>query len=141
MKIYFAHPVNLYGTKLESFLIQKIKEALPEYEVVNPADKEHGEGYERFKAETGNGMRYFEEVVLPSCAAGVFLAFRDGKLGAGIFKEVKWLYYHARSLWEIDVSGNVVWFNGPFYEVGRRTLSVDETRARIRDGAGKPRPF
>jgi len=141
MRLYFGHPITLYGKELETFLLTTIKEAFPDAVIVNPADKEHGDGYERFKAETGNGMRYFEEEVLPSCNGGVFIAFRDGKWGAGVFKELDFFHERGLSIWEIDVRGIITVLDGPFEAIRSRTLSVPETRLRIRDGKGNPLPF
>ena len=136
-RLYFGHPINAYGTDLERRLLERIAQAFPDWEVENPNQKKHDEGYERFKRETGSGMRYYTDEVLPSCQGGVFLPFRDGAWGAGVFKEAETIAAAGHPVWTITADGSVV-----AADLARvRVLTVDETRARIRDGLGKPAPF
>jgi hypothetical protein len=126
-KIYFGHPISFYNTPVQSFLIDKISLAFPETEIVNPGLKIHGENYKKWKAETGNGMNYFFQEVLPSCAGGVFLPFEDGMFGAGVFGEAKFLSGLDRLVCEIDFEGSI----SPFTLDESRCLSVEETRKRV----------
>lgn len=130
-KLYFAHPINTYNTKLERFLLAKIAERFPEYEIVNPNAPEHYAGYK------ARGMDYFTQDVLRGCKVCVFLAFRDGKIGRGVFTEVMTIVWcHLRAL-EIEPDGVIKDWT-PDYS---RRLTVEETRARIRNPDDSPKPY
>ena len=45
-KLYFGHPVNVYGTDLEKKLLEKIAADFPDWNIENPNQKNHQEGYE-----------------------------------------------------------------------------------------------
>jgi len=136
-KLYFGHPINVYDTTLESALLERISVAFPGWEVENPNQKKHDEGYERYKRETGRPMDYYTIEVLPSCDGGVFLPFRDGAWGAGVFKEAEAIAARGCPIWVISPEGEV-----RAVDLAKvRVLSVDETRVRIRDQDRRPLPF
>ena len=137
-KIYFGHPVNSYNTELEKILLSRIGLIFPGCDIVNPNSPEHERGYQERKASTGNGMDYFLKEVLPSCHCGVFLPFRDGKLGQGVYKEALQLSESGKSVFEISVKEE--FFTLDLTETSR-VLSVEETRARIRDVDGNLLPY
>lgn len=78
-RVYYAHPVSLYGTKQEDRDVSTLINL--GFEVVNPNHAIHQDGYER------SGMIYFTELVR-SCDALAFRAFPDGSIGAGIVYEI-----------------------------------------------------
>ncbi len=137
-RLYFGHPINVYGTELERRLLARIVSGFTGWEVENPNQPRHDEGYARYKRETGNGMDYYRKEVLPACRGGVFLPFRDGAWGAGVFAEAEAI---------ASRRGGRVWTIDPHGQVRRvdltkvRVLTVAETRARIRDASGRPAPF
>lgn len=137
-RLFFSHPVNTYGTPLEASLLKKIQEAFPVWEIVNPNEPCHQEGYDRHKQTSGNGMNYFIEEVLPSCHGNIALRFRNGDWPAGVYKEAK--YYEDRGLptYTITPEG-FVGFAGLLGIV--IPLTVEETRARIRTPDGKTIPY
>ncbi len=106
-KIYFGHTVDLYNTPKEGELIAAIERALPQYAVENPNQPVHEEGYQTAKRETGKGMSYYFEKVLPKMDAGVFQPFADGKFGAGVFGEAEFLHEQGRPIYEITLEGIV----------------------------------
>jgi len=134
-KIYFGHPISFYNTPVETFLMEQIAKAFPASELVNPGLKIHGENYKKWKEETGNGMNYFFQEVLPSCHGGVFLPFEDGLFGKGVFGEAKFLSDLDRITCEIDFTGRVF----PLILDEARCLSLEETRKRVYPDANKPR--
>lgn len=125
--IYFGHTVDLYNTPKEGELIATIERALPQYGVENPNQPVHEEGYQTYKRETGKGMRYYFEKVLPTMAAGVFQPFADGKFGAGVFGEAKFLHEQGKPIYEITLEGIVTELELD----DSRALTVEETRARV----------
>lgn len=132
-KVYFGHPVNVYNTDLEISLLKRISSMFPSLEIENPNQEIHEKGYQEYKRKTGEGMKYFMLEVLPSCRMGIFLPFRDGKWGAGVFKEAQRLEEMGMSVFEISAEGDFKVMN--MGEINR-VLSVEETRARIRDKDG-----
>jgi len=138
-KIYFGHPVNTYNTSLEERLMASIQRNFPDHKIENPSEPHHQGGYQKWKQETGNGMNYYFEIVLPSCdTGGVFLPFRDGMWGAGIFSEAEFLTQRERHIWQINAGGFII----PVTQLGEyRKLSIEETRARIRNVGGMLIPY
>jgi hypothetical protein len=110
-KCYYAHPITDYGTSVEQMDIA-VLESLG-YEVVNPNKAEYDEAYQTV------GMMVFLDLVM-QCDVVAFRGFRDGTIPAGVGKEV----FHALKC------------NIPFFElpapVGPRTLSVEDTRAKLK---------
>lgn len=136
MKLYFGHPVNTYGTDLERYLIGVIGKLFPGWDIENPNQPKHQEGYMRRK-ETGNGMAYFFEEVLPFCGGGIFLPFRDGAWGAGVYGEGAFCVDRSLPVWGIDAAAHVwcvdmklVW-----------PLTKEETMRRVRTATGEPVPY
>lgn len=136
-RLYFGHPVNTYNTDLESQLLQRTSEAFPDWEIENPSHKCHQKGYARWKETTGNGMDYFTKQVLPSCQGGIFLPFRDGALGAGVYKEAKFYADQEYPIWMIAPDGTI----SPLDLSAVPFLTVEETRFRIRTASGETVPY
>lgn len=126
-KIYFGHTIDIYNTPKEQELVAAIQRALPQYEIENPNQAQHQEGYERYREQTGRGMNYFFQEVLPAMEAGVFQPFADGKFGAGVFGEAKFLQERRKPLWEITLEGKI----SSLVLDEARALSVEETRKRV----------
>ena len=137
-KMYFGHPMNTYGTPLETRLLAAIQQAFPDRDIENPNQQQHQDGCARYATETGNPMNYFYEEVLPACEAGVFLHFRDGKWGAGIFGEAMFLLDQECPIWEIFADGTIVLIEDLD---GSLELGVAETLARIQTASGEWIPY
>lgn len=123
MRIYFAHPTSMYNTPVERELQQRYQDAHPGDTVENPNQQKHSDGY------AAGGMDYF--VSLCNQLDGTFFApFANGKLGAGVAKEVNSFLEREAPVYEYDRK------NGTFREVESiaqfSVMSVDETRAAIR---------
>ena len=127
--LYFGHPVNTYNTELEKILIAKILRTFPNCIVENPNQEKHRIGYERWKIKTGNGMTYYFSEVLPFCHGGIFLPFRDGAWGAGVYGEAEFFASKNGSskVLEIDWKAQVRMVR---LESAVR-LTVQETRRRV----------
>ncbi|MEE9525043.1 MAG: hypothetical protein V3V78_00370 [Candidatus Woesearchaeota archaeon] len=126
-KIYFGHPVNTYNTELERILIEAIKQRFPGCEIENPNQPKHAEGYQAWKQEKGDGMEYFLVEVLPKMDKGVFLAFEDGMLGAGVYKEAEFMHCISKEIFEINHNQDISFI---VLDPSRK-LSVEETRERV----------
>lgn len=123
MRIYFAHPTSMYDTPVERELQQRFQATHPGAEVENPNQPKHSEGY------AAGGMDYF--VSLCDQQDGTFFApFANGKLGAGVAKEVHSFLEREAPVYEYDRK------SGNFRQVESISqfsiMSVDETRAAIR---------
>lgn len=127
MQIYFGHPVNTYGTDDEQRLIGIIHREFPDYDIENPNQQKHQEGYKQFKEEYGNGMEYFYTQILPNMDAGVFLAFDDGMFGAGVYNEAQWIFNNGKQIYEINQNDDI----SDLLLTESRRLSVEETRSRV----------
>lgn len=136
-KIYFGHPINVYDTELEAILLRRIALCFPGVPIENPNQKRHADGYKRYVDFGERGMEYYFKEVLPDCDTGVFLAFRDGAWGAGVFAEAKNLADRGCVIWQITPDGVIFEVNLDSVLV----LSVAETKARIRTVSGEILPY
>jgi len=126
--IYFAHPINFYNTPHERDLIKKITGFFPEYHVENPNQTHHQENYPIWKQETGSGMNYYLDIILPYMDAGIYLPFQDGMIGAGIFGEMEFLYNFGKNIWQINHNKQI---SRIFNLDLTKRLSVEDTKKRV----------
>jgi len=131
-KLYYGRPINIKGSELDAVLLKKVFEDFFEWEIEDSGLPKHNEGYLRWKKEKGNGMEYYFQEVLPACGGGVFLRFRDGKWGAGVYAEAKFFVDHGLPIWIIFPDGSIERGDLQNAEV----LSIEETVKRIRDENG-----
>ncbi|RLD67280.1 MAG: hypothetical protein DRI84_02900 [Bacteroidetes bacterium] len=83
LKVYYAHPISLYGTPQEERDLKLLEYLHPKAIIYNPAtDKGVEEGYKE------KGMRYFYEII-NHCDFLYFRAFPDLKIGAGVWGEIQ----------------------------------------------------
>lgn len=103
MKIYYAHSMHLYGKPQEQRDVELLQSM--GFEVENPSNPEHVDictrikdgdeelmkqymNYNRlFESASEIIMNYFEQVV-SNCDALAFRAYPDGKIPAGVAREV-----------------------------------------------------
>jgi len=137
--IYFSHPINVYNTPLEDKLLRIIADTFPGWKIINPNKPEHQRGYERYGHQYGNGMKYYYTEVLPFCDKNISLPFRDGRLGAGVFGEARFIAFqhHSTWTWLILPTGEIEIVR--FKEI--KALSIPATRERIRDERGNILPY
>ncbi len=140
--VYFAHPINTYGTPLERTLLELIAQKWRGDTIINPGDAEHEKVCKKIKEHDPNAnvMGYFTELV-KKCDEVVVLPFPDGKWGKGVYAE-------AEAVLDLN-AGKYVWAIDPVTHVIRFVpelkpalcLSVEETRARIRNPDRTVRPY
>jgi hypothetical protein len=111
MKVYYARPISLYNTKQDERDIQFL-EALG-FEVNNP---NKAELVERYKTE---GMEVYLQLARESDVVA-FRAFQDGKIGAGVYKEVQEAYQAGKLVIELPTI------------TSSRVLSVEDTREYLK---------
>jgi len=136
-RLYYGRPINIKGSRLDKILLKKVLDTFSSWEIEDSGLPKHNEGYIQWKKEHGNGMEYYFQEVLPNCQGGVFLRFRDGKWGAGVYAEAKFFFDRGLPVWVISPRGKIKPYNLSKAEV----LSIEETRARIRDESGNPKPY
>jgi hypothetical protein len=121
MRIYYAHSMHLYGKPQEKRDIEMLEKL--GFEVLNPNNeecikmckdvKEHGEKHLFTKDQISSIiMDNFKDYVL-SCKAVAFRAHLDGKIPAGVGKEVLWAKEAGLPIIELPSL-----FNSKFLEVG-----------------------
>ena len=126
--LYFGRPVNTYNTERERTLLDIVTAAFPGYQVENPNQPHHQQGYRDWKARTGNGMNYYYQIVLPKMDAGIFLSFADGMWGAGVYNEALFLAERGKPIYEIAWDGTRIM---PATLDPARRLSIHDTRRRV----------
>ncbi len=127
-RIYFGHPVNTYNTDLERTLLEIITATFPDYQVENPNQPHHQQGYQDWKRRTGSGMNYYYQLVLPKMDAGIFLPFSDGMWGAGVYNEALFLAERGKPIFDISWDGRLIL---PTILDPEKRLSIDATRKRV----------
>jgi len=137
-KIYFGHPMNTYGTPLEKQLLRAIELGFSDWEIENPNQERHQDGCRRWEVATGNPMGYFFNEVLPNCRAGIFLPFRDGKWGAGVFGEATLLRRQRRPIWKITPEGAIDLIGSLKIDAA---LTIAETKSRILTASNEWIPY
>ena len=110
-KIYFAHPVNIYGQPLETALEIIIAHHLANncFDLIeNPNQPKHQVGYDNYakrKKESGlnhKGMSYFYDEVLPNCFCCAAVTFLDRRMGLGVAGEAKWFLEKGLPVWLVQ---------------------------------------
>ena len=113
MKVYYAHCQAIYGTKQEKRDINLLQQL--GFEVLNPGEPQHGKIANEMKARGENAMTYFEGLVR-GCDLLAFRALPDGRIPAGVVKEI-----------EVAKDGSKAIIELPSRIVGR-SIGVEETR-------------
>ena len=112
MKIYYARPISLYGSKQEERDLLELGK-IPNADIVNPDKKELAE---RYKIE---GMNVFLQAVT-DCDALAFRSFPNGEISAGVAKEINKAYELGKLVIELPSI------------TSKRILSVDDTREYLK---------
>ncbi len=128
--MYFAHPVNIYNTPLETDLMHFLQGSFPEWDIENPNQPKHQEGYQRWLKETGNGMNYYLKEFLVNMDGVTGMYFKDGRIGAGVFSEEESIFKRTGNLWTVTYDNNLTRINDSSF-LKPFALSVEETRQRI----------
>ena len=116
MKIYYARPISLYNTKQEERDIKEILSIMGSsgyFELINPNKKELQERYAK------EGMDVFFEAI-KDCDGLVFRAFPDGKISAGVKKEIDKALELEKFVFELPTI------------TSKRVLSVEDTREYLK---------
>lgn len=141
-RIYFARPINVYGTPLDIALLQILHNKWRGDVIVNPADSEHEEVVKKLKKHDpdANVMGYFSDLV-KTCDEVVALPFMDAMWGKGVYTEAEAVldFKNGKYVWVIDPHTHVIRFVSKLNPA--LCLSVDETRARIRNPDRSIRPY
>ena len=109
MKIYYAHPVNIYDTIQEKEDLDFLKLLFPNDEIINPNTIEHDKAYKE------QGMPYFFAIIVEEINVIAFRALPTGKISAGVMGEIR-----------VGLSNGVSIIELPYFK--DRGLSVNETR-------------
>ena len=111
MKIYYARPISLYNTKQEERDLLDL--SAMGFEVVNPNKEELQVRY------ASEGMGVFTSAV-KDCDALAFRSFQDGKISAGVKKEIDAALEFGKPVIELPTI------------TSNRVLSVDDTREYLK---------
>lgn len=142
-KLYFAHPINTYGTPLEQRCLALISSVFPNHAIVNPSDQIHKDKVAELRKNDPkvNVMPYFKQTVA-MCDELVALPFGDGMWGADVYEEAEVIEAKGEPFcrtWGIDPSRLTLYSVDQLDE--EKKLSIDETRARIRNPDGTTKPY
>ena len=133
MKVYYAHPMSWYDTFAETEDVVALEEA--GHEVLNPNQQRYSDEVQRLRSK-GLGHMVMEPFMraVKECEAVAYRPFKDGRVGAGVAKEV---------LEAVALGYPVIClpFTQPdeggishLFEL-EDVLTIEETRERIRAGA------
>ena len=129
--IYFAHPINTYGSEIESKAIQSIENKFINSTIINPGEQKYQDEFIGYRENNPQDyMKYFKDLV-NECSVIVYLPFTDGMIGAGIRYEVYQLNKKFDSIYEINPNDYSI-RKVDMTHVDNQSLSVEETRGRIK---------
>lgn len=134
MRIYFAHPVNVYNTPLEGAMMVLIAHCFPEAEIVNPNTPEGQKAYEEAKAASGGthgdhkGMDVFYKM-LESLDGCVSMPFLDCRMGLGVAGETQ----------KTVKAGKYAWLIEPLHEL--TAIEIEMFVANPQNGLFRIRPL
>lgn len=140
MTIYYAHPMSWYGTDLEARDLEYLRSEFKA--VINPNDPIVERDVQLIKAQRGDVMAYFADIVHLSDGV-VFRTFADGKLGSGVGREVfeakiagKHIDRIIGGVSDIGFAGNNVRHLIPAESMTsfNHLLTLEETKRRVREG-------
>ena len=112
MKVYYAHCVSIYGTPQERRDLGILERM--GFDVANPNCQECTDGY---KSE---GMEFFRTFA-ENCDALAFAALPDGRIPAGVAKEIEMFREHGKPVVELPRG------------IHSRVMSVEETREYLHE--------
>jgi hypothetical protein len=130
MIVYFAHPINTYQTEIEDICLYLIKDKLTD-KIINPGDIMIQKTFADYRAEHPDDYMIFFKDLESTCDAIVYLPFRDGMVGAGIWYEVKEMNIKGGNIYEIDLENDEI-KKIDFEYVDNKKLTVEDTRIRIK---------
>lgn len=135
LKLYFAHPINTYNTEDEEKILHLLESnrIFSKYQIENPNQPCHQEGYKQLTLAGQNGMQYFFNLV-SKCDGVVMLPFANGSIGAGIAGEAEQAFKEGKPVFIIDLQTLMVEQVSNLDNL--KVLSIEETRARLRDTEG-----
>lgn len=112
-RVYYAHPISMYGTQEEMREISLIEEKFRDVIVVNPAIFE--------QVPKGDDIMEFYFNLVRDCETVVFKRLL-GKVSAGVGKEVNFALQTGKAVYELN--------KGQFSQVTQvvEPISVEETR-------------
>jgi len=111
MKVYYAHCTSLYGTNQEERDISTLMKL--RFEVYNPNNETASELYQN------QGMASFRALV-EACDCLAYRALPDGRIPAGIGKEIVWAIRKGMQVFEL-----------PHGFLDDRVMSVESTRSYL----------
>jgi hypothetical protein len=142
--IYFAHCQANYGTPQEERDMAIIKRIFPDAHIVNPSSEEIAQRCEKVKADWENlenitdplyrhSLSKFADAgaakmvlvfwqIATSADLVIYRALPDGRVPAGVAKEVSWAIEHGRPVLEL-----------PWGYLPDRTMSVPATKAYLHE--------
>lgn len=119
IRIYYAHCMAIYHTPQEARDVRTLMEL--GLNVVNPNDSFFEAGVQQLKKEQPSDyMEYFKGIIL-TCEALAFRALPDGRIPAGVFKEIEWAREKGIPIFELP-SG-----------ISTREMSVASTREYLKE--------
>ena len=113
MRVYYAHCQAIYNTPQEQRDIDLLKQL--GFEVLNPNKPNHVRMAKEMRERGENVMLYFEGLV-DQCDVLAFRSLPDGRIPAGIAKEIKRARDCTKPVFELPSS------------ILRRSIGVEETR-------------
>ena len=123
MKAYYAHCLHIYGTPQELRDIQTLQ-ALG-FDVINPNSPEIEakckEIRDVFGRDSSDVMRMVFKPIAQTCDVLAFRALPDGRIPAGVAKEIEWAREFSRPVIELPAA------------LHDRTMSVESTRAYLQE--------
>jgi hypothetical protein len=128
-KVYYAHSMALYGSKIETRDIVLLEDL--DLEVINPSSNKVLTEFAEWKehvidldGQLINEMDFFTDQVT-KCDVLAFRAHTDGNIGSGVFAEIKAAQMAGLLIIELPT------------RITQRSLTIEQTREYLRESGNR----
>jgi hypothetical protein len=140
-KLYFAHPMSMYGTPEEAALVKVLTDI--GFEVINPGDPAVGQAFAAYRdGNPTNYMQFFVDLC-NACEYGAFCTFPDEaqadgvpavphRVGAGVVTEIESFWARGKRVFWLRQHDDVLYLVLVTDWQGFTPLDVPQTRALLK---------
>lgn len=132
-RVYYAHPMSWYDTPEEFSDVEAIGNS-PDIKVINPNSNTFEDRVKKARTSGYPVMQIFADYIRNDADVVCFRRFKDGKIGAGVAREVFEAIIWGKEVWEIAgpySDGKHEILKYPDHCLTLETLTVEETKRRV----------
>ncbi|MBI1362640.1 MAG: hypothetical protein GC134_01535 [Proteobacteria bacterium] len=140
-KLYFAHPMSMYGTAEEALLVDILTDI--GFSVINPGDPAVAQAFGAYRDGNPNNYMQFFVDLCNACEFGAFCTFPDdvqaddvpnavNRVGAGVVTEIESFWARGKTVFWLQAHAGVLRLIIVKDWTGFTCLDVPQTRAMLK---------